>query len=107
MTDQAPDQQTQAAAQLPEVVALDALVETFGKITALGHRPTDPEDAAHRRGLERLAARLAGFAVVVVLGVSGWIALDTQNRYSDTMQQTAGGALLSLTSGLIGFAVKR
>lgn len=91
----------------PQIVDLNALVEAFGKITALSHPSTDPEDAAHRRGLERLAARLAGFAVAVVLGVSGWIALDPQNRYSDTMQQTAGGALLSLASGLVGFAVKR
>jgi len=42
-----------------------------------------------------------------VLGVSAWIALDRENRYSDTMQQTAGGALLSLTSALVGYAVKR
>jgi hypothetical protein len=100
VSDQGPDQP-------PQAIPIGDLVQAFERFDAIHRRPADPEEAAHRRDLERLAARLAGFAVVVVLSVSGWIALDRENRYSDTMQQTAGGALLSLTSGLVGFAVKR
>jgi hypothetical protein len=33
----------------PQVVDLNALVEAFGKITALSHPSTDPEDATHQR----------------------------------------------------------
>ncbi len=91
----------------PPSVPIDQLVAAFEHFDAIKQRPADPAEPLHRRRMAWLVAGLASSAVVAVLGVSVWIALDRENRYSDTMQQTAGGALLSLTSALVGYAVKR
>ena len=91
----------------PPSVPIDQLVAAFEHFDAIKQRPADPEEPLHRRRMAWLVAGLASTAVLAVLGVSAWIALDRENRYSDTMQQTAGCARLSLTSALGGYAVKR
>jgi len=91
----------------PPSVPIDQQVAAFEHFDAIKQRPADPAEALHRRRMAWLVAGLASASVVAVLGVSAWIALDRENRYSDTMQQTAGGALLSLTSALVGYSVKR
>ena len=86
---------------------IDQLVAAFEHFDAIKQRPADPAESLHRRRMAWLVAGLASASVMAVLGVSAWIALDRENRYSDTMQQTAGGALLSLTSALVGYSVKK
>ncbi len=84
---------------LPDVQTVVALADAFERVR--GGKP-DPVDAAHRRGMENLVARLAAAGVVVMLGVSGWMALDPQGRYQADQRQQGLAALGAITATLIG-----
>ena len=84
---------------LPPGQSLDQLLDTFERIH--GSR-TDPNEDAHRRGLERMVARLAGLSIVALLGVGSWVALDPQNRYSAEHRQLGLQGLAGAAAALVG-----
>ena len=85
--------------QLPDPLSLNDLVDLFERIKG---EQADPEEAAHRRDGERLVRRLAGLAVVAVLGVGGWVAVDPLDRYSAEQRQLGLQGLGSSAAALVG-----
>ena len=85
--------------QLPDPQTVEALVGMFE--TLRGGRP-DPVDAAHRRGLERLVARLAVASVAVLVLASAWVAVDPQDRYNAEHRQLGLQGLVGVAAALVG-----
>ena len=92
----------------PSTVKLDDLVSTFEKLRSINGSDTQsPEDRAHKRRIDWLLARSAVVSAGLVLFVSAYVLVNPWNKYSEDMQRVAGSALLSITTGLIGYSIKR
>ena len=85
--------------QLPDPQSLVALADAFEQLR--GSRP-DPEEAPHRRSLERMVLQLAGVSVLGLLTVSSWIAVDPTGRYQAEQRQQGLQALGAITASLVG-----
>jgi len=85
--------------QLPDSQSLAELADAFERLRGL--RP-NPEEDHHRRGRERLVLRLAGFVVLMLVGVSSWIAIDPLSRYRGDQRQQGMQALGGLAAALVG-----
>lgn len=85
--------------QLPDPQSLAELADTFER---LQKRRRDPEEDAHRRGLEQVVVRLASFSVLTLLIVCSWVALDPQGRYSAEQRQQGLQGLGAVAAALVG-----
>ncbi len=85
--------------QLPDPQSLAELADTFER---LQRRSRDPEEDAHRRGLEQVVVRLASFSVLTLLIVCSWVALDPQGRYSAEQRQQGLQGLGAVAAALVG-----
>ena len=85
--------------QLPDPHSLAELADTFER---LQRRSRDPEEDAHRRGLEQVVVRLASFAVLTLLIVCSWVALDPQGRYRAEQRQQGLQGLGAVAAALVG-----
>jgi hypothetical protein len=85
--------------QIPDPQTLAQLADAFERLQG---RRADPAEDAHRRGLERMVGRLAGVATAALVGVSGWVALDPQGRYSPEHRQLGLQGLASSAAALVG-----
>lgn len=92
----------------PSTVKLDDLVSAFEKLRSINSFDIQsPEDRAHKRRIDWLVARSAVASAGLVLFVSAYVLINPWNKYSENMQRVAGSTLLSITTGLIGYYIKR
>ena len=92
----------------PSTVKLDYLVGAFEKLKSINSSDFQSvEDRAHKRRIYWLVARSAVGSAGLVLFVSAYVLINPWNKYSEDLQRVAGSALLSITTGLIGYSIKR
>jgi len=92
----------------PSTVKLDDLVSAFEKLRSINSSYMEnPEDQARKRRIDWLVARSAVASAGLVLFVSAYVLINPWNKYSEDMQHVAGSALLSITTGLIGYSLKQ
>ena len=92
----------------PSTVKLDDLVSAFEKLKSISSSESQsPEDRARRHRIDCLIARSAVASASLVLFVSAYVVINPWNKYSEDLQRVAGSALLSITTGLIGYSIKR
>ncbi len=84
---------------LPDTHTLVELADAFEKLRGL--RP-DPEEAIHRRSLERVLLVLTGISVGALLAVSSWIAIDPSGQYDKDQRQSGLQAIGAITAALVG-----
>ena len=98
----------QAVSLQPSTVKLDDLVSAFEKLKSINTSDFQSvEDRAHKRRIDWLVARSAVASAGLVLFVSAYVLINPWNKYSEDSQRVAGSALLSITTGLIGYSIKR
>lgn len=94
--------------ELPDTHRLVELADAFEKLR--GPRP-DPQEADHRRALERIVLRFSGASLAFLLLVSSWIAVDPLGRYErDHRQQglqALGGIAAALVGAVAGYSARR
>ena len=92
----------------PSTVKFDDLVSAFEKLRSINSGEIQsPEDQAHKRRIDWLVARSAVASAGLVLFVSAYVLVNPWINYSEDMQGVAGSVLLSITTGLIGYSIKR
>jgi len=92
----------------PPAIKIDDLVSAFEKLKSVSSTELQsPEDRDHDRRMDWLVARSALASAGLVLLVSAYVVINPLNKYSEDMQRVAGSALLSITTGLIGYSIKR
>ena len=92
----------------PSTIKLDDLVSAFEKLKSISSSELQsPEDRDHGRRMDWLVVRSAVASAGLVLLVSEYVVINPWNKYSEDMQRVAGSALLSITTGLIGYSIKR
>ena len=84
---------------LPATHTLVELADASEKLSGL--RP-DPEEAIHRRSLERVLLVLTGISVGSLLAVSSWIAIDPSSQYDKDQRQSGLQAIGAITAALVG-----
>lgn len=93
--------------QLPDPQSLAELADTFER---LQRRRRDPEEDAHRRGLEQVVVRLASVSVLALLAVCSWVAMDPQGRYGAEQRQQGlqglGGVAAALVGAVAGYSAR-
>ena len=94
--------------QLPDPQSLVELANAFEQLQG---RRLNPAEEAHRRRLEDVVVRLAGVAVLALLTVCSWIAIDPAGRYSPEQRQQGlqglGGVAAALVGAVAGYSAHR
>jgi hypothetical protein len=89
----------EGVSDLPATHTLVELADALEKLRGL--RP-DPEEAIHRRSLERVLLVLTGISVGSLLAVSSWIAIDPSSQYDKDQRQSGLQAIGAITAALVG-----